>query len=595
MFCYSDFLDVSSRRGLEAKASIRQPRGIALSPRLRSIAEPFAVSTQRGARIRTRLRPTGEDEATLIALGAHLSSVMGRDLAQRCREGRLDVRGRSASRTRRKRAATKDCTSRWAGAITRTSEDAWHLGYRNLGATADSLRARVRVIQRRLAISVGQRRGGVEGYASVTERFNKQRRLQILQAKLDDVGARLTEGRVSVCRGGRRLAQNRHHLEESGLSLREWKKRWAAARSFICADGDADKAWGNETIRWHPDERWLELKLPAALAHLANRPHGRYRLSCQVTFSHRGDEVAAQASSGAVRYDVFYDPERHRWYLDASWRLSNAPTPPLDELRSRSVLAVDMNAGYLAAIVVDRSGNPVGHPLSIPLVVACLPATTRDGHLRTAISRVLQVAKDTGCGAIAIENLDFMQARAEGREHAGRRPSRGRRGRRFRGLVAGIPTVRFRDRLVQMAANRGLFVIAVDPAYTSRWGAEHWLDVLKQASAEASGHHSAALVIGRRGLGQRARRRGGCDSTPPEDRKERATNSAVQPSSDTTAGLPEDHQRKPRSSEARGRLHQQRKTQTADGHLLEDQVAQDRLGPAAEAGFNPAQRLGTVH
>ena len=37
---------------------------------------------------------------------------------------------------------------------------------------------------------------------------------------------------------------------------------------------------GNETIRWHPDEGWLEIKLPAPLAHLANRPHGRYRLSC---------------------------------------------------------------------------------------------------------------------------------------------------------------------------------------------------------------------------------------------------------------------------------------------------------------------------
>jgi hypothetical protein len=25
-----------------------------------------------------------------------------------------------------------------------------------------------------------------------------------------------------------------------------------------------------------------------------------------------------------------------------------------------------------------------------------------------------------------------------------------------------------------MAANAGISVIAVDPAYTSRWGAEHW-------------------------------------------------------------------------------------------------------------------------
>jgi len=60
----------------------------------------------------------------------------------------------------------------------------------------------------------------------------------------------------------------------------------------------------NQTIRWHPDQGWLEIKLPAPLAQLANQPHGRYRLSCLVGFSYRGDEVAAQAASGAVRYDI---------------------------------------------------------------------------------------------------------------------------------------------------------------------------------------------------------------------------------------------------------------------------------------------------
>jgi hypothetical protein len=43
--------------------------------------------------------------------------------------------------------------------------------------------------------------------------------------------------------------------------------------------------------------------------------------------------------------------------------------------------------------------------------------------------------------------------------------------------VAGIPTARFRQRLSQMAANQGLSVIAVDAAYTSRWGLEHTLCV----------------------------------------------------------------------------------------------------------------------
>jgi len=48
-----------------------------------------------------------------------------------------------------------------------------------------------------------------------------------------------------------------------------------------------------------------------------------------------------------------------------------------------------------------------------------------------------------------------------------------------------------------MAANNGVAVIAVDPAYTSRWAPSTGLEHLGQISPEASGHHAAALVIGR--------------------------------------------------------------------------------------------------
>ena len=82
---------------------------------------------------------------------------------------------------------------------------------------------------------------------------------------------------------------------------------------------------------------------------------------------------------------------------------------------------------------------------------------------------------------------------------------------------AGIPTARFRDRLTCMASNAGLAVVAVDPAYTSRWGAQHWLAPLRRHHPELTGHHAAAFVIGRRGLGLRARRRAPGNLPAPED------------------------------------------------------------------------------
>ena len=188
----------------------------------------------------------------------------------------------------RKRALTAQSSSRWAGAITRTSEDQWSLAERNLRAQQASLQARIRRIEARLAVPAGGRDGRVRGYATSAERHAKALRLQVLKARLARVDRRLAAGTVSVVRGGRELLRKRGNLAAAGLEEDRWRAEWESARLFLTADGEKDKPLGNETIRWHPGEGWLEIRLPAPLGHLANRPHGRYRLSCGVGFSYRG-------------------------------------------------------------------------------------------------------------------------------------------------------------------------------------------------------------------------------------------------------------------------------------------------------------------
>ena len=95
-----------------------------MSRRLRSITAPFVVAPPRGARVRTRLMVDDHDAAALRAIGAHLGSLAGEDLARRCNEGKRDTKQRAQSRRERKRDLTARSSSRWAGAITRTSEHA---------------------------------------------------------------------------------------------------------------------------------------------------------------------------------------------------------------------------------------------------------------------------------------------------------------------------------------------------------------------------------------------------------------------------------------------------------------------------------------
>ena len=94
-----------------------------------------------------------------------------------------------------------------------------------------------------------------------------------------------------------------------------------------------------------------------------------------MAFAYRGDEVAAQAASGAVRYDISHDPARGRWYIDASWKAAPVPAPSLEDLRQQPVLAVDLNHGHLAAWAVTPDGNPAGPPVTIPVDLAGLPAS----------------------------------------------------------------------------------------------------------------------------------------------------------------------------------------------------------------------------
>ena len=150
------------------------------------------------------------------------------------------------------------------------------------------------------------------------------------------------------------------------------------------------------------------------------------------------------------------------------------------------MVAVDLNAAHLAVAVVAPDGNVLGVPFTVPLDLAARRHPRRAAPRRDQPpDRRRPPARGAG---IVIEDLDFTQARNEGRERHGNRPSRGKRGRTFRRTVAGIPTGKLRGRLVQMTANAGLSVIVVDPAYSSRWGAQHWLAPLREHHPKATGH-----------------------------------------------------------------------------------------------------------
>ena len=81
-----------------------------------------------------------------------------------------------------------------------------------------------------------------------------------------------------------------------------------------------------------------------------------------------------------------------------------------------------------------------------------------------------------------------------------------------------------------MAAEQDIAVVAVDPAYTSMWGSQHWQKPLTTPRRTMSRHDAASIAIGRRALGHPIRRR---TTPPPSHQSDGAGHRIVQARPDT--------------------------------------------------------------
>ena len=517
--------------------------------KLRPLAEPFVVAPPGATSSKTRIRTTGEELDAVLDIGMFLGSIARQDLVTLLH---LEAQGMPNCRTERKQNITGVTSSRWAGGITRTNLDQYDLAMRNLQSYQATLRSQIRTIEHRLTLPLGppkkvkkkdktasttddkQTEGKKKkkikyGYRDKHEKFYATRKLGRLYGKLAHTTTELTQCRPSITIGGKGLLKKRHNLTAANLTEAQWGQKWGAKRMFLTADGDASQHWGNGCI-WIDPAGHVHLNVPAALVPTYGK---ELVMSTPVEFSHRGGELRDRiCNGGAISYVISYEPEKGKLYITASWKIPQPaflPTPA--HLKSLRHLAVDLNGDHLAAWVVDKHGNPVGAPIYLALNLSGLPAAARDAQVRHVITTLIKIAKEHDCAAIVIEDLDFVDIRSVGKEQYGK----GFRGKKFRKTVLGMPTAKFRDRLVAMCYTEDLWVIAVDPAYTSKWGKQHWLKPLQKqqdarkkqtrtSQATVTGHMAAAVCVGRRSHGYPLRRK---DWSPSVTREMAAGNSGL--------------------------------------------------------------------
>jgi hypothetical protein len=87
------------------------------------------------------------------------------------------------------------------------------------------------------------------------------------------------------------------------------------------------------------------------------------------------------------------------------------------------VVGVDLNDGHLALRRLDEHGNPVGPPERSDIDLSGSSAR-RDAQVRHAITRLIRYTRRHGVDTVAVDDLDFADARTMGRESMGREPTR---------------------------------------------------------------------------------------------------------------------------------------------------------------------------
>ena len=316
-----------------------------------------------------------------------------------------------------------------------------------------------------------------------------KRRVETLKHRLGK--AQEAARNPSICFGTKGLFKAQFDLEANRLGSHDhWREEWRGARGGnVLIVGDALQSSGNSFAKLHKSDNGgfsLELRLPPALAHLADRTirlggsDQHVLMIGGLSFSH-GADVIHKALAGKRPLTWRFVRDEVSWTAHVT--VEDRREVTIDDF-GRGCLAVDVNVDHLAVTQVAADGNPL-RTWNVPCQTYGVSGNRAGNVVRHAVLQVVQLAKSLGV-PIACERLDFMAKKAALEDE--RSPRRAR-------MLSSFAYSAILDGLKTCAIRHGVSVRAVNPAYTSLIGR------MKFARRYGlSVHASAALAIGRRAM-----------------------------------------------------------------------------------------------
>ena len=316
----------------------------------------------------------------------------------------------------------------------------------------------------------------------------KKRRLRNLLQKLEKLQVDVTNKKIRICFGSKKLFHKQFHLEENQYKdHQEWKNIWQEARSnqFLVI-GSKDETFGNQSATYD-----LKNTLRLRVANQFTEKYGKYIDFPEVIFPYGQEwldkaKVPYMGHTRSGRQQKYYTSISYRfirqekgWYVNAT---VERETPKVGTSNLNGLIGIDINAGFLSLCEIDRFGNPIkSWRINVPMY-----SRRREqimASMSDAIKEILEYAvlvqKD-----VMIEKLDFSKKKTQMRE----------KGAAYARMLSGFAYSTFHQLIDAKAKKAGVRIKRVNPAYTSQIGQMKFM-----ARYGLSSHSAAACIIARRG------------------------------------------------------------------------------------------------
>ena len=358
----------------------------------------------------------------------------------------------------------------------------------------DSLRGQIGRAEKQIGLA--------EEHGRLVQAHHKRRRLTNLQSMLAALEADMSDGRVRLCFGSRKLWHKQHNLKANGYASHQaWLADWQDARSdefFVL--GSRDETGGCQLcVSTVADDGTLtlRLRLPDCLA----AEHGKYLTIEGIHFNHGHEDVlaalesnteyaayrrahgdkAARATELGQAISYRFKRDKKGWRVFATTQMMDVPV--VTDKRCGAI-GVDLNADHLAVCETDASGNPV-YSFSVPLVTYGKSQHQAEAIIGDAVASVVDYARETG-KPIVIEKMDFRQKKIalEGES------------RKYSRMLSSFSYGKIKACFLSRGHRQGVEVHQVNPAFSSLVGRVKFME-----RYGLSVHQAAALVLARSAYG----------------------------------------------------------------------------------------------